>query len=581
MTSVVLNGVTYTDDANGSTGMAAGGHRTRFVPCLANFVIEAATQLSLQHTSRDAADASEAAALASEIAAAASALSAVNAPGTTATSTTSDTIALGSTTLTIQTGKQFVVGQFVTIAYTTDATNWMHGVITAHNSGTGSITVNVTASAGGGTYALWTVALSGPNKSLLLYSARSSNTALAVSDSGTLIDATGTYTQTFAAAATLGSGWWCYVRNAGAGVITLDPNASETIGGATTLDVAVGEAYLIQCTGAALNAVQVAKPAFSDDRTYSISTSGNTWTVPANVFAIRAYLFGAGGAGQGATATSPAGGGGGGSCSYGTIPTTPGTVFTFSIAGSVVTLKVGVTTYLTSNSGAVGSAGAGGAGGAAGSVGSGLGITSSGAYAGGTGGSGTGNGGGGGGSSGSPLGTGYAGGAASTSGGYGGGGGWGGAGGSGGQGGGGGAGGAGSSSGAGGGAGGAASGAIPGAARVPGALFTDTLLSPCIAGADPVQTSASTAGPGAGGNAGAKGGFGGHGGGGGGGGGSSNAASSSGRGGFGGGGGGSASGGGGTFYGGDGGIGGGGGGGYGGTSGVGGSGGSAAVIIYY
>lgn len=48
-------------------------------------------------------------ALNSANAAAASALTAINAPGTNATSTTSDTIALGSTTITIQTGKALVV----------------------------------------------------------------------------------------------------------------------------------------------------------------------------------------------------------------------------------------------------------------------------------------------------------------------------------------------------------------------------------------------------------------------------------------------------------------------------------------
>lgn len=163
MASVVLNGVTYTDDANASTGMANGGHRVRFVPCLSNFVAEAATQLALQHASRDAADASEAAALASEQAAAASALSAVNAPGTNATSVTSITFGTGSKTLTIQTGKDLVVGQFVSIAYTPDANNWMQGVITAHNPGTGSLTVNVGAYKGTGTFTAWTIGLSGPD----------------------------------------------------------------------------------------------------------------------------------------------------------------------------------------------------------------------------------------------------------------------------------------------------------------------------------------------------------------------------------------------------------------------------------
>ena len=38
MSSVTINGHTYTDDADPSTGMAAGGHRTRFIPALADVV---------------------------------------------------------------------------------------------------------------------------------------------------------------------------------------------------------------------------------------------------------------------------------------------------------------------------------------------------------------------------------------------------------------------------------------------------------------------------------------------------------------------------------------------------------------
>jgi hypothetical protein len=64
----------------------------------------------------------------------------------------------------------------------------------------------------------------------IVRSARTSNTILGTADVSTLIDITsGTFTQTFTAAATLGSGWFCYIRNSGTGDITLDPNASETI----------------------------------------------------------------------------------------------------------------------------------------------------------------------------------------------------------------------------------------------------------------------------------------------------------------------------------------------------------------
>jgi hypothetical protein len=49
----------------------------------------------------------------------------------------------------------------------------------------------------------------------VIRSARTSNTMLGTADKGSLIDITsGSFTQTFDAAATLGNGWWCYIRNA-------------------------------------------------------------------------------------------------------------------------------------------------------------------------------------------------------------------------------------------------------------------------------------------------------------------------------------------------------------------------------
>lgn len=91
-----------------------------------------------------------------------SATTALNAPGTSATSTSSLTVANSSQTLTIQTGKALVVGMTVKIAYTTTPTTWMLGDITAYNSGTGSLTVQVLSSTGSGTFSAWTVSLSAP-----------------------------------------------------------------------------------------------------------------------------------------------------------------------------------------------------------------------------------------------------------------------------------------------------------------------------------------------------------------------------------------------------------------------------------
>ncbi len=114
--------------------------------------------------------ATEANSLASEVNgyasnAAASAATATNAPGTSATSTTSLAIGTGTKALTVQTGKAFVVGQWVTVTSTATPANWMHGQITAYTSGTGALTVNVTAVGGSGTYAAWTIGLSAPSQS--------------------------------------------------------------------------------------------------------------------------------------------------------------------------------------------------------------------------------------------------------------------------------------------------------------------------------------------------------------------------------------------------------------------------------
>jgi hypothetical protein len=89
-------------------------------------------------------------------------VTAMNFNSTNSTSTTSDTIALGSTTITVQASKSYVAGMSVKIAYTTTATNWMLGTVTAYNSGTGSLTVFIDTINGSGTWAVWTVSLSNP-----------------------------------------------------------------------------------------------------------------------------------------------------------------------------------------------------------------------------------------------------------------------------------------------------------------------------------------------------------------------------------------------------------------------------------
>lgn len=107
-----------------------------------------------------AADVSADAAALSATNALSSATSALNAPGTSATSTTSLTVGAGEKTLTIQPGKLFVPGQALVLASAADPAGvQMAGVITAHNSTTGVLTLTVSSGAfsGAGTHADWVV----------------------------------------------------------------------------------------------------------------------------------------------------------------------------------------------------------------------------------------------------------------------------------------------------------------------------------------------------------------------------------------------------------------------------------------
>lgn len=136
--------------------------------------------------------------------------------------------------------------------------------------------------------------------------ARTSNTALTVSEAGNLIDITsGTFTQTFVACATLASGWFCYIRNSGTGDITLDPDASETIDGLTSFIMYPGEVRLVQCDGTALRSFVIAP-------FYRAFTASGTFTKPPGYIAFEGRAYGPGGGGGRSSNASGSGGGGGG-----------------------------------------------------------------------------------------------------------------------------------------------------------------------------------------------------------------------------------------------------------------------------
>lgn len=125
----------------------------------------------------DYAQGSATAAALSETAAVAAASSAINSPATNATSTSSITPAIGANAFTLaQTGKTFVVGQFVTVA--NSPTNFFTGQITAFNSGTGAITVDGRTVESTGSASAWTITASAPAQGELFRSPCQKYTAL-------------------------------------------------------------------------------------------------------------------------------------------------------------------------------------------------------------------------------------------------------------------------------------------------------------------------------------------------------------------------------------------------------------------
>jgi len=180
------------------------------------------------------------------------------------TSSTSFSIGTGSKVFTVSGGKAFVVGNFVLV--TDDAaptTNWMFGQITAY-SGT-SMTINVTVVAGSGTFTAWTISVSGARGATgatggagvlgVVTKTNSDHPYTAVAGDTSkvfLLDASsGVLTIALTAAGTLAASWdmW-FIATDVSNAITIDPDGSETISGASTFVFGhVGQAIHVVCDG--------------------------------------------------------------------------------------------------------------------------------------------------------------------------------------------------------------------------------------------------------------------------------------------------------------------------------------------
>ena len=89
----------------------------------------------------------------------------VSSAGFAGTSTTSLSVGEGTKSLTVQTARGYVPGAQLIIANTAaPSTNYMYGIVTSYNAGTGALVAEVPADGarGAGTYTAWTVSLSGP-----------------------------------------------------------------------------------------------------------------------------------------------------------------------------------------------------------------------------------------------------------------------------------------------------------------------------------------------------------------------------------------------------------------------------------
>lgn len=149
LTTVGGDGSTVTDDSNPSTGLANGGHRTRFVPALAQTVAVAAN--TVEKATEAAASATSAAASAASAAAIAGAF--------VSTSSTTWTPTIGSKIFTVQTGEQYTAGIFVTVVSASAPSVWGFGQVTSYSGD--QLTVDVQVISGSTSKTDWNISLTG------------------------------------------------------------------------------------------------------------------------------------------------------------------------------------------------------------------------------------------------------------------------------------------------------------------------------------------------------------------------------------------------------------------------------------
>lgn len=93
----------------------------------------------------------------------------------------------------------------------------------------------------------WYEVFRGPNRLTSFTVSKSSAFTVNKEDLGKTFTCTGTYTVSLSSAASLGNGFVVTIRNVGSGLLTIDPNSTELVGGSTTLIVMAGWSYVLLC----------------------------------------------------------------------------------------------------------------------------------------------------------------------------------------------------------------------------------------------------------------------------------------------------------------------------------------------
>lgn len=154
-------------------------------------------------------------------------------------------------------------------------------------AGTNGTVGQVPVSQGAGLPVIW------GSGSEIIRVARTSNTVISAANKGNLIDITsGTFTQTFSAASTLGNGWFCYIRNSGTGDITVQGSETNVdVKGDFTTDTGWSKGSGWSITGGAAVATGAAGQLAANPAPLTAGKSYRiTFTVTATVGDIRLFV---------------------------------------------------------------------------------------------------------------------------------------------------------------------------------------------------------------------------------------------------------------------------------------------------